>query len=332
MKKQLACIRCNPFFKRALILAIILSVGIFPLSVHAFDVLLGTGATGTFSQFSGKLLSRIITKHADGINSKYVPASDDVHNLTNLQGGSLDLILIDALMLHDAIQKQGDFAFLDINYDNLRILFPVYDVPTTLVVRQDAKIGSLDDLKGKRINAGVPQSPQHLMTNLVLQAKNWTPDDFSLVVELGASLSDDTMAFCHATIQAMLFIGVHPDSSLQRLFKLCKAELVSMDDQAIQKLVDGHVAFSKIVIPAQTYPSQTNRIATLGTRMYLVGSEDLDTETTQAIIRAIDLNRKAVQSAHPALASFSPQPAAENGIGLPIHAGAIQYFQESGSN
>jgi TRAP transporter TAXI family solute receptor len=234
-------------------------------------------------------------------------------------------------MLHDAVHKQGAFEFLDINYDNLRILFPVYDVPTTLVVHQNAKIGSLDDLKNKRINAGIPRSPQHFMTNLIMQAKNWTPNDFSLIVELGAALSEDTMAFCHGTVQGMFFLGVHPDSSLQQLFKLCKAELISMDDQAIQKLIEGHAAFSKITIPAQTYPSQANRIVTLGTRMYLVGSEDLDTETTQAIIRAIDLNRKAVQSAHPALASFSPQATSGNGIGLPLHTGAMQYFQESSS-
>ena len=76
------------------------------------------------------------------MNCETVPASDDVHNLTNLQGGSLDIGLIDSRMLHDAVNKTGEFEFLDISYDNLRALVPLYDIPITLVVRSDAKITS----------------------------------------------------------------------------------------------------------------------------------------------------------------------------------------------
>ena len=327
MKTHPWCIRCIPFFKRAFILAILLSVVVFPLTASAFDLLLGTGETGTFSQFSGKLLARIITRHADGINCKYVPAPDDVYNLTNLQGGSLDLILIDTLTLHDAIQKKGAFEFLDINYTNLRALFPVYELPTVIVVRQDAKIETLDDLKGKRVNAGAPRSPEHHMMDVILQAKNWTPRHFSLMAELGSSLSEDTMAFCHGTVQALLFMGVHPDSSLQQLFKLCKARLIDLDDSGIEKLVSGHAAFSKIIIPAETYPSQAHQIITFGTHMLLVGSEDLDVETTRRILGAIDANRNAIQSAHPALASFKALAPRGTGIGLPLHPGAKQYYE-----
>ena len=58
-------------------------------------------------------------------------------------------------MLHDAMNKSGNFEFLDISYDNLRTLAPLYDDPITLVVRSDAKIASLAALKGKRINAAI---------------------------------------------------------------------------------------------------------------------------------------------------------------------------------
>ncbi|MCP3893577.1 MAG: hypothetical protein GY706_02975, partial [Bacteroides sp.] len=73
------------------------------------------------------------------MNCKTVPAPDDVdapddvHNLTNLRGGSLDIGLIDSRMLHDAINKPGDFEFLDISYENLRVLVPLYYTPVTLV-------------------------------------------------------------------------------------------------------------------------------------------------------------------------------------------------------
>jgi TRAP transporter TAXI family solute receptor len=328
MKKLPACIRCIPFFKRALIFLILLSVGFCPLAANAFEILLGTGETGTFSHFSGRLLSRIINKNADGILCKALPAPDDVHNLTNLQGGSLDIILIDSMMLQDAMGKKGAFEFLDISYDNLRILFPVYDVPVTLVVRQDAKISSLDDLEGKRINAGAPRSAQHLAMDTIIQAKGWTPDRFSLIAELPSSLSQDTMAFCHGTVQAMVNLGVHPDSSLQQLFKLCEAVLISMDDADIEKLINGNPAFSKIAIPAETYPAQTHAVTTFGTRMILVASENLDKETTYKLIQTIDRHQKNLQGAHPALSLFTFKAAPDPEIGIPLHPGAAKFFSE----
>jgi len=328
MKKKPACNRCITFFKRALILASLFFVGFGPLSATAFEILLGTGETGTFSHFSGRLLSRIINKHADGITCKALPAPDGVHNLTNLQGGSLDIILIDSLMLNDAIKKKGAFEFLDISYDNLRIFFPVYEAPFTLVVRQDAKIRSLDDLAGKRINAGAPQSPRHLATDTIMRAKSWTPDRFSLLAELPATLSQDTMAFCHGTVQAMVYLGVHPDSSLQQLFKLCGAKLISMDDGDIARLVSGRSAFSKIIIPAKTYPTQVDAVTTFGPRVILVGSEDLDAETTAKLMHTINLQRKYLQSAHPALASFTVKAVPAGEFGIPLHPGAVKYFSE----
>ena len=160
------------FFKRAPVICAFLIVGLLPFPANAFDILLGTGETGTFSHHAGRTICRIINRHADDINCKTVPASGDVHNLTNLRGGSLDIGLIDSRMLHDAMNKTGYFEFLDISYDNLRVLVPLYEVPVALVVRSNAKIASLEALKGKRINAGAPRSPQHLAVNTIMKAKN----------------------------------------------------------------------------------------------------------------------------------------------------------------
>ncbi len=318
------------FFKRALIISAFLIVGLFPFSANAFDILLGTGETGTFSHFTGRTICRVINRHSDNINCKTVPAPDDVHNLTNLQGGGLDIGLIDSRMLLDAINKTGHFKFLDIGYENLRALVPLYDVPITLVVRSDAKITSLEELKGKRINAGAPLSLQHLAVDTIMKAKNWSKKDFSLVGELPSSMSQDAMAFCYGRIQGMVHIGVHPDSSLQQLFRLCKASLVNMDDNDIQKLVNDHPAFWKINIAADTYPSHSKGIITFGTRAMLVASEDLDEQTVYQIIDAIYSNRVRLKSAHPSLSLFPVGAAQKSATGIQLHPGAAKYFSEHG--
>jgi len=318
------------FSRRAPIILTFLIVAMFPFCADAFDILLGTGEAETFSHFAGRMLCRVINRHANDLNCKTVPGPGDVHNLTNLQGGSLDIGLIDSRMLHDAINKSGYFKFFDIRYDNLRTLTPLYDDPVTLIVRSDAKIASLDALKGKRINAGAPRSLQHLAVDTIMEAKKWTKADFSLVGEISASLSQDTMAFCHGTVQAMVHIGVHPDSSLQQLLKLCEANLVGMYDNDIDKLINEHPAFFKINIAADTYPSLPADVSTFGTRAVLVVSQDLDAQTVYSILDAIYSNRKRLKNAHPALSSFKLDANRKSYVGIQLHPGAEKYFSEHG--
>jgi hypothetical protein len=301
-----------------------------PFSANALDILLGTGEPGTFSHFTSRILCRIINNYPDDLTCKAVPAPDDVHNLTNLGEGGIDIGLIDSRMLLDAINKTGHFKFLDIGYENLRVLVPLYDVPITLVVRSDAKITSLEELKEKRINAGAPLSLQHLAVDTIMKAKNWTKEDFILFGEISPSKSQDAMAFCHGTVQAMVHIGVHPNSALEQLFRLCKADLVNMDDNDIQKLVNDHPAFWKINIAAETYPSLSKGVSTFGTRAMLVASEDLDEETVYKIIDAIYSNRERLKGAHPSLSLFSVGAAQKSATGIQLHLGAAKYFREHG--
>ena len=318
------------FFKRAPMIIVLLIIGLYPFSAHSLDILLGTGDAGTFSHFTGRTICRIINSHADDLNCKAIPAPDDMHNLTNLQGGALDIGLVDSRMLYDAINKTGYFAFLDISYDNLRTLIPLYNVPVSLVVRRNAEINSLQKLKGKRINAGAPMSLENLTVDTIMKAKNWSKADFSLVQELPASQSQDTMAFCYGTVQAMVHIGVHPDPYLQQLLERCKADLADMDDNDIEKLINDHPAFSKISIAANMYPSYPQSVTTFGTQMTLVASEDLDEQTVYKIIDTLASNRKRLQRAHPALSSFTEDAAQQNDARIQPHPGATKYFSEHG--
>jgi len=297
-----------------------------PLTTHAYELLLGTGEKGSFSHFTGRTICRLINMDSE-LSCKAIPAPDSSHNLTNLRSGSLDIALIDSRMLHDAINKGGYFKFLDITYDNLRTLTPLYTVPIVLVARDDAKILSLDDLQGKRFNAGAPLSPQHLAADNIMKAKGWSKKDFSPLVELPANHAQDTLAFSGGTIQAMLHIGVHPDPELAHLLKRAKAALVDMDDPDIEKLVGTHSGYFKITIPAGTYSTNSGKIDTLGMEVTLVASEDLEDTTVTAILDAIFQNKEQLKKAHPALSPVREADANKSHDQIRPHRAVIKYFQ-----
>jgi hypothetical protein len=161
---------------------------------------------------------------------------------------------------------------------------------------------------------------------MILTAKNWTKDDFSLFGELSPSQSQDTMAFCYGEIQALIHIGVHPDPSVQQLLELCNAALVAMDDSDIAKLVDSQPALSQIDIPAGIYPSLQKPVSTFGTTVSLIASGSLDEETAYKIMEALDKNQQNLRSTHSALNAFAVGPAPDRTTGIHVHPGAATYL------
>ena len=138
------------------------------------------------------------------------------------------------------------------------------------------------------------------------------------------------MAFCHGATQAMVHIGVHPDPALAQLFRLCEAELVSMDDKDIEKMVRSHFAFIKTRIANGTYPSRPGAVTTFGTRVMLIASGDLDAKTVYNIVKVIYTSREYLKRSHPALSSMTMDPVQGKDINIRLHPGADTFFTEQG--
>jgi TRAP transporter TAXI family solute receptor len=318
------------FSKRFTLLCIAVIVSTGPIGADAGDIILGTEAAGSFSHFAGRAICRTINQSGSDLSCRAIPATSSTHNLTNLNSGSLDLALLDARLLHDAMTRKGQFQFLDIRYDNLGTLMPLYDLPILLVARADAGIAGLSDLKGKRINIGIAHTKVREAVDFIMAAKGWAKPDFKLVQELPASLSQDTMAFCHGSVDAMVHISVHPDSALQQLMDLCAAVLVDMDDVEITRRVGSQPAFSPISIPAATYPGLEEPVVSFGTTIWLIASGSLDDETAIAIMAALEKHQPSLQSIHPALGQFAVKPSDDPDIGIALHPGAAAYLASQG--
>ncbi|WP_022668700.1 TAXI family TRAP transporter solute-binding subunit [Desulfospira joergensenii] len=312
---------------RPLFIAFIIIFSCFA-PVYGFDILMGTSPSGTLSHFTGRMVERIINRAVPGIQLRVLAGAGDMHNLTNLSQGSLDMALIDSRMLHDAVNKTGNFEFLDVDYSHLTILTRLYDVPILLIAGKGTRIRLLDDIREKRVNAGYPLSPASLAFETILKAKHWNRSDFSLVYEISDSHSQDTMAFCHGNIDAMLHIGAHPDPSLEQLFRLCNASAVDMDDKYIHGLVRDHPAFFRLTIPAGIYPGQDKEVYTFGTQTLLVASPDLDAQTVTAILETLYRYRRRLSASHPALYLKKTGRKEITDLGLKLHPGALDFFTD----
>jgi len=301
-----------------------------PAVTSADEILLGTGETGSFSHFVGRAVCRTIQRSTGQLNCLAIPAQDSIHTLTNIQEGSLDLALCSSNLLYDAAHRSGHFKFMDIRYDNLGSLLPLYPIPILMLARSDAKIHTLAQAKGKRINAGAPRSKEQQVLEMIMTVKGWMRKDFRVFQELPSALGQDTLAFCHGAVDVMMHIGVHPDSALQHVMSLCRAVPVAMDDADIVRLLEMRPDFSKLRIPSSTYPDMENPVATFGTTMILVASLNLDDATIGTVMTALEKNQAHLQRLHPALTGFSMKRPEAKGLGISLHPGADAYLSAQG--
>lgn len=314
-----------PFFHRPkTIMALALLMCALPLSVSGFELIVGAGPEGSFSNYIGKVLCRKLEKHQPDISCTLSNPADQVDYLTNVQGGSLDLALIDSRLLYDAQQGTGPFAFLDISYDRIRIIAPLYHVPLTVLVHTGAEVSSSDQLPGTRINIGAAGSAEHLQFFTIMQAYGWTARDFPLLGELSSSMSQDTIAFRQTTFQAMIHRGVHPDRSIGQLLGESSSRLLGFTGEPISSMLSNAPALETIIIPGDTYQDISEDIITFGTATTLVTSSDLDDDTARAIGAMLIEEAAILRTMHPALSTFQMTDKAEFFGGLKAHPALLE--------
>lgn len=294
----------------------------------AYELLLGTAKVGSFSHFTGKTLCRIVNSSDTDISCRIAPQENYAANLTNLQNGALDLAIINTKLLHDAINSVGLFQFLDIQYDNLRLIMPLYRESVTLSVSKGSKIRTIDDLGGKKVNGGALFSMESILFKEIMRQKGWQKNFFALYQNLPATGGQDNIAFTTGNVQAKLHIGVHPDTFFIRDLANSGGTLVPVYDADILSLVESMKGLGIATISAQTYANIKEDMKTLAIESLLLASADTDREMILSVLTVLEENRQLIRKAHPSLLKDEVNLAILKKNFLSPHSAAIRYFEK----
>lgn len=296
--------------------------------VQAEDILIGTGSrSGVYFQV-GRSICRLLNRNKERMSCTPLETAGSVSNLINVEGGSLEIGIVQSDVQHHAIHRSGPFQFVDTPHDNLRALFSLYTEPFNLIARADAGIHKLNDLKGRRVNIGNTGSGQRATMEVVMRAMGWITDDFQLATELPAS--QQSMALCHNRVQAMVYMVGHPNRSVAQAIKLCDAGLVDVDGAAIDQLVSKYPFYAYTQIPADTYPGMDRPVKTFGTLATVVTSSDVDEQLIYDLVKTVFENFDRFKRMHKAFLGLKPEAMISKGLAAPLHKGAERYYREKG--
>lgn len=312
-----------------LFLSGVLLFGYSMSAMGAAEVTIGTGSSSGIYYQAGRSICRLVNAGTDehGIICGPKTAPGSISNLEQLRQGVLDLGIAQSDWQYHAYNGSGHFTPAGPD-KNLRSLFSVHGEPFTVVARADSGIRTFDDLRGKRVNIGNPGSGQRATMDVVMAAKGWDKNVFSLANELPAS--QQAMALCQDRIQAMIYIVGHPNPSVEHATSVCQGRIVKVTGPEIDRLVNDNLFYAHVQVPGGLYPVNPDAVATFGVKATVVVSSTLDAETVYQIVKAVFEKLDQLREMHPAFANLEPQKMIHEGLSAPLHDGARRYYLERG--
>lgn len=289
----------------------------------------GTGPVIGFYFPAGGAICSMINHQQDrhGIRCAVESTEGSAENLTALRDGRLDMAVVQSDWQYHAYEGTGPFEE-DGPFEDLRSVFAIHAEPITVVARPGTGIATLSDLKGKRVNIGVPGTGQHAMAEALIAALGWQLEDFAEVSEVEPNQQSE--ALCAGKFDAFILPVGHPNGLIQEATRDCGAVLIDVTGPEIDRLVAETPYFAKSVIPANSYPGQTEDVETFGVRATLVTTAQQDEEVVYRLVEAVFGDFERFKAMHPAFAALTPERMIGDGNAAPLHPGALRYYEERG--
>ncbi|MGQ0777662.1 MAG: TAXI family TRAP transporter solute-binding subunit, partial [Pseudonocardiales bacterium] len=216
---------------------------------------IATGNTGgVYYVLGGALAEAVSSATAGKLKATAAETGASVQNIQQLVAGNYQVAFSLADTAADAVNGTGSFAG---SPQPIRALARLYPNFSQVVVRSDAGITTLAELRGKRVSTGSPKSGTEVIANRLLAAAGLNPDTDLTAQRLDIGTSVDGMK--DGTLDAMFFSGGLPTPNITDLFTSLGNEVRLLDTSAmLGSLQEINPVYDVATIPASTYPAATD--------------------------------------------------------------------------
>ena len=194
------------------------------------------------------------------------------------------------------------------------------------MVREQSDIHSLADLAGHSISVGDAESGTEKNANQILAFAGLTP---SIVDIQNLDYTASAKALKNGDIDAFFCTAGVSTTVINELAYKCDIRLISLDDTCVDRMLASSDAYSKYIIPANTYPGQAEDVTTIGVKAVLVTTDAVSAETIHQITQLLFNEASTLQYAISLDLQVDEENALQN-IPVPFHNGALAYYEEQG--
>jgi len=301
---------------------------------------IGTGSTGgTYFPIGGLIANAISNPPGarpcdrggscgpEGLIAVAQSTDGSVANVEAIKDGRLESGLAQADIAYWAYKGEQVFRRKGKKVAKLRAIANLYPEAVHVVVRKDAKITKLADLRGKRVSLGRKNSGTRVEAEIILRAHGLTTRNIKAQY-MGPGPSADALRA--GTLDAFILVAGPPARAISELAASTPIALIPINGKRTARLLKRYPFLSRGVIPAGAYRNE-EPIATLTVGAQFVVSADVPADLVHAITRALwhKNTRALLDDGHPEGRNIRLRSAL-TGIGIPLHPGAERYYREAG--
>ncbi|MFD1914210.1 TAXI family TRAP transporter solute-binding subunit [Halodurantibacterium flavum] len=294
-------------------------------TASAYELSIATGGTGGVYYPYGGGLAELINRHVEGHTASAEVTGASVENMALISRGDSDIATVLADTAYAAYNGTDPFA--ERPMPETRALASIYPNAVQLVVLADSPINSLADLRGQRVSVGAPGSGTEVNAQALLEANGITYDDFTAE---RLNFNETADALRDGDIVAGFWSVGPPTSSIMNLAATRSIRIIPISDEEIAAAVELEPVFSAYTLAAGTYDGMTEDVQTIAIPNVLVVHEDMEEELAYEITRVLFERVDELIAIHPA-ANDTTVEFSLSSTPVPLHPGAIRYYQEIGA-
>jgi uncharacterized protein len=298
---------------------------------------IGTGGIGGTYYPIARLVAQAISNPAGtcergescgvpGLVAVAQSSSGSVANVNDIAAGRIESGFVQSDVAYWAYAGVNDFAD-DGRQTSLRAIANLYPESFHIVVRRDSGIAGVADLAGKRVALDEAGSGTLVGARLVLEAFGLSEG----ALEVAYLKSDDAMERLVAgKLDAFFLIAGYPAAVVQWAAAQTEISLVSIVGAQTAALVEVNPFLRVDSIPAGVY-SGVAEVPTLSVAAQWITREDVSAATVYGILNALWRSdaRRLLDRGHAKGRSIRLETALD-GIGIPLHEGALQFYRDVG--
>lgn len=291
---------------------------------HGGQLTIGTGnTTGGFYQAGGGYAD-VISAYIEGYEATSAATGGSADNILRLGIGNVDIAFTFADVAADAVRGAGTFSG---SPRSLRALAALYRNYTHLVVRVDAGIDSIADLKGKRVSTGPANSGTETLALRILEAARLNPDRD--IIRSTLSLPASTRGIGDGSLDAIFYSAGLPITGIVELLASVRGKVRFLPLAKLLPTLESKYpgTYGVATIPKSTY-KWTYDTPTIVVSNLIVVDESMPEELAYSLTSVIFAHQRELGASYPEWTNVQRDLASETGI-VPLHPGAQRYFSGS---
>ncbi|MHB1394995.1 MAG: TAXI family TRAP transporter solute-binding subunit [Clostridia bacterium] len=289
-----------------------------------YFITVATGPTSGLYYPIGGAFANVI-KNKLNYKSSAQSTGASVENINLILEGKADLAITMADSIAQAYDGFGAFAGKEPK-KNLRALMGLYPNYVQLVTTDKSGITKFEDLKGKRVGVGAPNSGVELNARMMYEAYGMTYED-SKVDYLNYGEAIDQMK--NGLIDAAFVTSGIPNATIMELGTTNKIVIVPIEGEGAKGLIEKYPFFVEETIPKDTYNTDTD-VKTVSVTNILIVREELPEAVVYEITKGIFENIDDIKASHNTAKENLSLENSQKGVSIPLHPGAEKYYKEMG--